>query len=168
MDPNPADSKSKVSGSKSASLHNSRVIPKGASILEHDYSEMKKLKGQGDLWASYTVKDPKKTEQLKGKYKASRNRDFASQISNLPGPRNTLSRNAESEHKSHVKKYDLKQRDNQAYVCTIDDTYNAHKVDVRAYPTHKKYEEKLDKSTTRKGYALKQFILREKYDFLHP
>lgn len=119
--------------------------------------------------AAAEVKDKNTIEKLTGKYKPMRRRDFTSQISNLPGPKDILTR---EHHEAHTvpwkKKYDVRKRDNQAFISEIDDRFNAHKVDMKLFPSHKKAEVRLDPTKTRKGYALKQFILREKYDFLHP
>lgn len=118
--------------------------------------------------ANVEVKDKNTMEKLMGKYKPLRRRDFTSQITNLPGPKDILSREHIEMSLPWKKKYDVRKRDNQAFVSEIDDRFNAHKVNMREFPSHKKEEVKLDPTKTRKGYPLKQFILREKYDFLHP
>ena len=97
-----------------------------------------------------------------------RRRDFDSQITALPGPKTIVSRKEENQSTRGVKKYELRQRDNQAFVSDIDDKFNAHRVDPKVFPNHRKTELPLDNSKTRKGYELKQFIMREKYDFLNP
>jgi hypothetical protein len=120
-------------------------------------------------WTAQEVKHPDKTERLIGKYRPMRHRDFTSQITSLPGPRNILTREVEErEIHNYKRKYDVKKRDLQSYVSNIDDKHNAHKIDMKVFPSHKKEEVPLDPSPTRKGYGIKQFILREKYDFLYP
>jgi hypothetical protein len=121
-----------------------------------------------ETWAAYEVKDKAKIEKLIGKYKPLRRRDFSSQIGSLPGPKSLMSRECHEIAERGVKKHGVKQRDNQAFISDFDDRFNAHKVDPKFYPSHRKTEVLLDPSTRKKQYDLKRFVLTETYDFLNP
>jgi hypothetical protein len=121
-----------------------------------------------ETWAAYEVKDKSKIEKLIGKYKPFRKRDFSSQICNLPGPKSLLGREYQEIAERGLKKHGVKQRDNQAFNSDIDDKFNAHKIDVKQHPSHRKAEVPLDQDPRRKDYDLKRFVLTETYDFLNP
>lgn len=125
-------------------------------------------KSGAEIWGAYEVKDKNKTDKLIGKYKPLRNRDFTSQIISLPGPKSILTRDSHEISDKSYKIHGVRLRDNQAFISDIDDKFNAHKIDMTKFPSHKKAEVPLDPSTHRKGYDLKRFVLREKYDFLNP
>lgn len=133
-----------------------------------EMTRQNQTKGGTGAWAALEVKDPKKIEKLVGKYKTQRTRDFDSQITNLPGPKGITRRYCEEMTYKGLKRHDVKKRDNQAYISNIDDKFNAHKVDTRVFPSHKKAEKPLDACNRRKDYDLKKFVLSETYDFLNP
>lgn len=122
-------------------------------------------------WEALEVKAPSVVEKRDGKHQPMRKRDFTSQIATLPGPKTLTNRTLSEAQQGNWdtrKKYDVRKRDNQAFVCPIDDKFNGHKVDRQVFPSHLKQEQPFAETFTRKGYALDKFIFREKYDFLHP
>jgi len=113
------------------------------------------------------IKDVAEVNQQKGKYSQSRNRDFSSQISTLPGPKSIRDRKVSENKPIWKKKFDLRKKDNQSYTSTIDRRFTVSRI-PSSHPSHKKHEVPLVVDHTRKGYAMKQFILRETYNFLKP
>ena len=117
-----------------------------------------------DVMREKNVRDIDK--QIK-KYQKSRKRDFTSQISTLPGAKTISTRPLDEKKLRWKKKFDLRKVTNQAYVSNIDRKHKVGKVPT-SHPSYKNFEKPLDQSQTRKGYALKNFLLRETYDFLNP
>lgn len=112
-------------------------------------------------------KGKREIDASKKKYEKFRNRDFTSQILTLPGAKNITNRPLEEKKLLWKKKFDLRKVNNQAFNSEVDRKYKASRV-PQSHPSHKNKEKPLDLSQTRKGYAMKSFILREKYDFLNP
>ena len=85
----------------------------------------------------------------------------------LPGSKSIKNRSLQEEKLLWKKKFRLREKDNQAFVSRIDSKFSAAEI-PETHPSSKKKEEPLDKSGTRKGYPMKQFILRETYNFMKP
>ena len=112
-------------------------------------------------------KDTREINHNQGKYSQLRNRDFTSQIQTIPGPKSIKGRKYEEQKLLWKKKFDLRKKDNQSYVSNIDRKFVASRV-PKSHPSHLKNEKPSVVDHTRKGYAMKNFVLRETYDFLKP
>ena len=137
------------------------------------HEKSKIFREQSQSSSAYIPKDfmkPKakwEVDKQKKKFQKFRNRDFTSQILTLPGAKTISNRPLEEKRLVWKKKFELRKINNQAYTSPIDRRFKVGNV-PKSHPSHKNREVKLDPTVTRKGYAMKNFILKEKYDFLNP